>query len=56
MREQRRLDFTKFDANPSDLDLIIATTQKIDLPVDNKSGPVTRVIHSCSGGSGKRIL
>ena len=56
MREQRRLDLTKFDAKSSDLDLIITTTQKIDLRIGEQTGPVTRVVHSCSGGCGKRIL
>ena len=56
MREQRRLDLTKFDADSSDLDLIITTSQKFNLPIGKKSGPVPRVIHSCSVGTGKRIF
>ena len=56
MSQQPRLNFTEFDADPSDLDLIITTTQKLDLTISQKTRPVSRMIHPRPGCSGKGIL
>src|SRR5580700_1610564 len=55
MFRQRRFDLSQFDAKPPDLDLIIAASQKLDLPRGKISRHIARLVQACTGIVGERI-
>ncbi len=55
MRTQSRLDFTQFNAETTDLDLMIVTSHILDCAVGTPTPKIAAAVHPCIGCIGERI-
>src|SRR5580658_5262591 len=48
-------DFSKFDAKPAYLHLMVAAAKELDIPIDQMAGQITGFIQSSPGNGSKRV-